>query len=36
VLRWLERYHAWMRGGRGGPAPAPAAEPARGAAEKHA
>jgi pyruvate/2-oxoglutarate dehydrogenase complex dihydrolipoamide dehydrogenase (E3) component/uncharacterized membrane protein YdjX (TVP38/TMEM64 family) len=36
VLRWLERYHAWMRGGRGGPAPAPAPEPARGAAEKHA
>ncbi len=36
VLRWLERYHAWMRGGRGGPAPAPASEPARGAAEKHA
>ena len=34
VLRWLERYHAWMRGGRGGPAPTP--EPARGAAEKHA
>jgi pyruvate/2-oxoglutarate dehydrogenase complex dihydrolipoamide dehydrogenase (E3) component/uncharacterized membrane protein YdjX (TVP38/TMEM64 family) len=36
ALRWLERYHAWMRGGRGGPGPAPAPEPARGAAEKHA
>ncbi len=36
VLRWLERYHTWMRGGRGGPAPAAAPEPARGAAEKHA
>ena len=36
VLRWLERYHAWMRGGGGGPAPAPAPEPGRGAAEKHA
>jgi pyruvate/2-oxoglutarate dehydrogenase complex dihydrolipoamide dehydrogenase (E3) component len=33
VLRWLERYHAWMRG-RTRPA-APAREPARGAAEKH-
>ena len=36
ALRWLERYHAWMRGGRGGPTPAPAPEPGRGAAEKHA
>jgi pyruvate/2-oxoglutarate dehydrogenase complex dihydrolipoamide dehydrogenase (E3) component len=34
VLRWLERYHAWMRG-RGRPA-APAREPVRGAAEERA
>jgi pyruvate/2-oxoglutarate dehydrogenase complex dihydrolipoamide dehydrogenase (E3) component/uncharacterized membrane protein YdjX (TVP38/TMEM64 family) len=34
VLRWLERYHAWMRG-RTRPA-APRREPARGAAEEHA
>ncbi len=32
VLRWLERYHAWMRGG-GATA---AAEPRGGAEEKHA
>jgi len=35
VLRWLQRYHAWMRGGTGS-AREPAREPARGAAEKHA
>ncbi len=35
VLRWLERYHAWMRGGARS-AREPAREPARGAAEKHA
>jgi pyruvate/2-oxoglutarate dehydrogenase complex dihydrolipoamide dehydrogenase (E3) component len=35
VLRVLERYHAWLRGGaRSVREPAP--EPARGAAEKHA
>ncbi len=35
VLRWLERYHAWMRGGaRSGRGPG--REPAPGAAEKHA
>ena len=34
VLRWVERYHAWMRGGR---APASRAEAgAEGAAERHA
>jgi pyruvate/2-oxoglutarate dehydrogenase complex dihydrolipoamide dehydrogenase (E3) component/uncharacterized membrane protein YdjX (TVP38/TMEM64 family) len=36
VLRWLERYHRWMRGGGGDAARAPAPEPARGPAEKHA
>ena len=35
VLRWLERYHGWMRGGTRRAA-APAREPARGATEKHA
>ncbi len=35
VLRLLERYHAWMRGGSG-PATDPAGERSRGAAEKHA
>jgi pyruvate/2-oxoglutarate dehydrogenase complex dihydrolipoamide dehydrogenase (E3) component/uncharacterized membrane protein YdjX (TVP38/TMEM64 family) len=34
VLRWLERYHAWMRGRTR--RAAPRREPARGAAEKHA
>ena len=33
ALRWLERYHRWMRGGDAG---APARDPARGGAEKHA
>jgi len=35
VLRLLERYHAWLRGGAGA-ARAPARAPERGAAEKHA
>jgi pyruvate/2-oxoglutarate dehydrogenase complex dihydrolipoamide dehydrogenase (E3) component/uncharacterized membrane protein YdjX (TVP38/TMEM64 family) len=35
VLRWLERYHRWMRGGARS-APQPVHEGARGAAEKHA
>jgi len=35
ALRWLERYHRWMRGGDGS-APAPTREPAPGRAEKHA
>ena len=34
VLRWLERYHAWMRGRTR--RAAPRREPARDAAEKHA
>jgi hypothetical protein len=40
VLRWLERYHRWMRGGRA--APAPSRQAGRGggsaqpAAERHA
>ncbi len=36
ALRVSERYHRWMRGGGGSAARAPAREPARGAAEKHA
>jgi len=35
VLRWLERYHRWMRGG-GDAAAQPSPGSARGAAEKHA
>ncbi len=35
ALRWLARYHAWMRGGGASP-PAAGAEPARRTAEKHA
>jgi pyruvate/2-oxoglutarate dehydrogenase complex dihydrolipoamide dehydrogenase (E3) component/uncharacterized membrane protein YdjX (TVP38/TMEM64 family) len=33
ALRWLERYHRWMRGGG---SPAPAREPAPGTVERHA
>jgi pyruvate/2-oxoglutarate dehydrogenase complex dihydrolipoamide dehydrogenase (E3) component/uncharacterized membrane protein YdjX (TVP38/TMEM64 family) len=36
VLRWLERYHRWLRGGAARSAPQPLREGARGAAEKHA
>jgi pyruvate/2-oxoglutarate dehydrogenase complex dihydrolipoamide dehydrogenase (E3) component/uncharacterized membrane protein YdjX (TVP38/TMEM64 family) len=37
ALRWLERYHSWMRGrSDSGSAPAPAADTARGAARRHA
>jgi len=35
VLRWVERYHAWMRGGRA-PAASRAEAGAEGAAERHA